>query len=224
MPSLATRHEGHVLVIEMQRPLLKNALSRALQHELVSAWQELEGNDDLWIAVLHGVGGVFSVGHDVPELARGEGDEADPEPVTGLFPLELSRPVIAAVEGPCYGLGFELALACDLRIAAEGARFGFPDQHLFTSHKVASVLLPHMASLGIGLDLLFTGKTLDARRAEEVRLVNKIVPEGQALAEGVAAARDMAQRFGSAEAFQKQAIWGFPGLPLSTALNLARRM
>jgi enoyl-CoA hydratase len=189
---------------------------------LVAAWQEYEDTDDAWVAVLTGQGGAFSVGHDVQELAHGEGEEASPEAERGLLPLELSKAVIAAIEGPCYGLGFELALACDLRIAGERAMFGFPDQNLYVGYKVATVLLPRMTNLGVSLDLLFTGKIMDARRAEQVRLVSELAPAGQALARAVEAAKGMAQRFGSAEAFQKRRLWGLSGVPLPTAQGLVR--
>ena len=221
-PLVSIWKEQRVLVVEMVRTETRNALSRSLQRELTEAWRQLEADDDLLVGVLHGGGGVFSVGHDVPELSGGSGDEADPVPVDGLFPHVLSKPVIAAVEGTCFGLGFELALACDLRIAAEDAQFGFPDTNLYVAYRLASALLPRITNLGTSLDLLLTGKTMDAARLEQLRLVNRVTAKGQALSEALAVASDMAKRFGSASAFRKEQIWQFAGLPLPTALNLAR--
>ncbi len=213
--------EGPVLLVEMQRPEAGNALNRELQEGLVSAWEELEADDALIIGVLHGSGGIFSVGHDVSELAAGSGG-ASSEPVEGLFPYVLSKPVVAAVEGQCYGLGFELALACDLRVAAGDASFGFPGTDLAVSYRLASALLPRITNLGASLDLLLTGTPMDAPRLERLRLVNRTIPAGQALPAAMEMATDMAQRFGSAEAFRKEQIWQLTGLPLPTALNLAR--
>ena len=126
------------------------------------------------------------------------------------------------MEGRCYGLGFELALSCDLRVAAGDATFGFPDTDLAVSYRLASVLLPRMTNLGAGLDLLLTGETMDAPRLERLRLVNRIAPAGQSLTRAMEIATDMAQRFGSPGAFRKEQVWQLSGLPLPTALNLAR--
>ena len=148
MPLITTSSAQHVMTITLSRPQHGNALNRQLQHDLIAAWEEFEEADDLWIAILHGDGGIFSIGHDVEELAQGVGDQASPIPERGLFPLQLHKPVLAAIEGPCYGLGFELALSCDLRIVGRGARFGFPDQNLYVSYNVASVLFPSMTNTG----------------------------------------------------------------------------
>ena len=87
---------------------------------------------------------------------------------------------------------------------------------------LASVLLPRMTNLGTSLDLLLAGKIMDAPRLERLRLVSRVVPSGRALSQAIGVAKDMAQRFGSATAFRKEQIWQFTGLPLPTALNLAR--
>ncbi len=218
-PPVNCTRQGPILLVEMRRPETGNALSWELQRGLVAAWEELESEDDLLVGVLHGTGGDFSVGHDVEELLSGG---VSPDPLQGLFPYTLTKPVIAAVEGQCYGLGFELALACDLRVAAGDARFGFPDTDLAVSYRLASVLLPRMTNLGAGLDLLLTGETMDAPRLERLRLVNRTAPTGQSLGRAIEIASDMSQRFGSAGAFRKEQVWQLSGLPLPTALNLAR--
>ena len=211
--------QGPVLLVEMSRPETGNALNQQLQQALVAAWEELESEDDLLVGVLHGAGSDFSVGHDVEELLSGG---VSPDPLQGLFPYTLTKPVIAAVEGRCYGLGFELALACDLRVAAEDASFGFPDTDLAVSYRLASVLLPRMTNLGAGLDLLLTGETMDAPRLERLRLVNRTTPSGQSLTRAIEIATDMAQRCNSPGAFRKEQVWQLSGLPLPTAMNLAR--
>ena len=221
-PLLTTRTEGRVLLVEMARPQEGNALSRELQSELAGAWHQLETNEDLLTGVLHGSGGVFSVGHDVKELASGSGDRADPSPGNGLFTNSLSKPVIAAVEGACFGLGFEVAMACDLRVAGDDARFGFPDTNLYVSYRQAAALLPRLTNLGASLDLLLTGNIMTASRLEQLRLVNRVTPPGQALDTAMDLAQDMVERFGSVTAFRKEQIWQFSGLPLPTALSLAR--
>lgn len=223
MSLLATSRKENVVVIELRRPREGNALNRKLQRELAAAWEEFEKADDLWIAILHGEGGVFSIGHDVEELEQGQSEAASPVPEDGMFPWNLRKPVIAAVEGPCYGLGFELAISCDLRVASQGSLFGFPDQNLYVSYRVATVLLPRMTNVGFGLELLFGGKTVGPERMRELRLVNMVVPKGEALGQALEAAKAMVQRFGSEEAFQKRQIWQLSGIPIPSAMNMVRR-
>jgi enoyl-CoA hydratase/carnithine racemase len=223
MPELLSYlEEGPVLAIQLERPEPCNALNRQLQRELIAAWEYLEAEDGLLVGVIYGSANVFSVGHDVPELLKAADDNSMADPLDGLFPYTLSKPVIAAVEGKCFGLGFELALACDLRVAAEDASFGFPDTNLPVSYRLASVLLPRMTNVGIGLDLLLTGEVMGAEKMRQMRLVSRVAAPGEALSEALEIAQDMAARFKTAGAFKKQQIWQFSGLPPITALNLAR--
>ncbi|MFH1602934.1 MAG: enoyl-CoA hydratase/isomerase family protein [Pseudomonadota bacterium] len=221
MASLVKRTEGNVLVVELNRADKGNALNRALQQELAQTWQEFEDTDNQLVAVLQGAGKVFSIGHDVRELASDE--SMSPVPDNELFPLQISKPVIAAIEGPCYGLGFELALGCDLRIAGEEAMFGLADPNLFVPYRLATVLLPRMTFLGKSLELIFAGRILDAEQMSEARLVSQVTAKGEAAAIALEAARDMAQRFPSARAFRKRNIWNLSGMSLPAAMSLARK-
>jgi enoyl-CoA hydratase/carnithine racemase len=195
-------------------------LNRVLQRELAEAWETLENDDVLHVAVLQGAPHVFSIGHDVVELAAEAAGLAVSD--ESLFPLHLSKPVIAVVEGPCYGLGFELALACDLRVAGEQAQFGFADPHLFVPYRVASVLLPRMTFLGKSLELIFSGRILGAAEMREAGLVSELAPAGAAAARAIGLAHAMIGRFAGARDFRKQAIWGLSGIPLPAAMRIAR--
>ena len=220
MTLLADRVDDKVLIIEIARANRGNALDRTLQRELAQAWQRFENDDDLRVAVLHGAPDVFSIGHDVAELAADK--SASPIPDEGMFPLNLSKPVIAAIDGPCYGLGFELVLACDLRVASEGARFGFADPHLFVPYRVAAVLLPRMAFLGESLDLILSGRIFGATEMREMGLVSEQATSGSAAARAIELAHGMIQRFRVQSDFRKQAIWRLSGMPLPAAMQLAR--
>jgi enoyl-CoA hydratase len=136
------------------------------------------------------------------------------------LPLRATKPVIAAIEGACYGVGFELALACDLRVAGEGSRFGFPDLEADVAYRVASVLLPRITFAGLGLELLLSARIVDAREALDGRLVNRVVEEGRALEAALATANAMLTRIPGD--FRKPRILGFSGVPLVTALRAAR--
>ena len=219
MASLSKNTEGNVLVVELTRADKGNALNRELQQQLAHTWQELEDSDDLRIAVLRGTADIFSIGHDVAELASSE--SIGPVPDDAMFPLHISKPVIAAIEGPCYGLGFELALSCDLRIAGEGALFGLADPHLYVPYRVATVLLPRMTQVGKSLELILSGRILSAQAMHDARLLTDVTVKGGAVAAAMDAARSMALRFASAQTFRKRNIWNLSGLPLPAAMNLA---
>lgn len=217
MDFLSTSRQGKVLVVELKRTAEGNALNRQLQQELVSAWMELDDSDDLMAAVLTGSPDVFSIGHDREELLTGNGEAASTQAEEGLFPLSFKKPVIAAIEGPCYGLGFELALGCDLRFAGEGAMLGMPDPNLYVRYRLASVLLPRMMYSGPAMQMIYAGRTLSAEEARRYRLVNQVTPKGQALAAATAAATALAGLVTSADAFKKQLVWRLSGIPIPEA-------
>jgi enoyl-CoA hydratase len=220
MALLSKRTAGKVLVIELTRAREGNALNRELQQQLAQTWQAFEDDDKLHVAVLQGAADVFSLGHDVQELA---GDASiSPVPDNELFPLAISKPVIAAIEGPCYGLGLELALSCDLRFAGVGAQFGFADPNLFVPYRVATVLLPRMTYMGKSLDLILSGHVLGAADMLEAGLLSEVTAKGGAAAAAMVAAQGMAERFANAQAFRKRNIWSLSGMALPAAMNLAR--
>ncbi|MCC7079461.1 MAG: enoyl-CoA hydratase/isomerase family protein [Burkholderiales bacterium] len=220
MAHLTIRHDGPVTMIELARADRGNALNRALQTQLAQAWEAFENDDARRVAVLHGAPEVFSIGHDVRELA----DDLSLSPLVddGFYPLHLSKPVIAAIEGPCYGLGFELALACDLRVAGAGSRFGFPDRNLHVPYRVAAVLLPRMTFLGASLEMIEAGRVSDAADMRACGLVSELAERGAAANRAIALAQEMAKRFGAGRDFRKQAIWGLSGVPLPAAMRNAR--
>jgi enoyl-CoA hydratase/carnithine racemase len=220
MTLLTERIDGHVLTLELARAECGNALNRELQRALAEAWERFENDDLLRVAVLHGAPEVFSIGHDVAELAADA--SASPVPDAGMYPLHSSKPVIAAIDGPCYGLGFELALACDLRIASEGALFGFVDPYLFVPYRVAAVLLPRMTFLGDSLELILSGRVFDAVGMLERGLVNEQVATGTAAGRASALAQELVHRFGGSSGFRKEVIWRLSGMPLPAAMQLAR--
>ena len=222
MRTLQTSIDNHILTIEMSRVAQKNALNRELQSEIIDCWEKFQNDDDLWIAILHGQGGIFSIGHDVTELLQEDEENMPHGMVNKLFPLHIDKPIIAAIEGLCYGLGFELALSCDLRIASQNARFGFPDRNLYVSHRVASVLLPRMTSTGVALELLLSGKTFDPIQMESLKVINGVVSEGQSLVQATTEATSMIRRFGSVKAFQKRSILQFSGIPIPTSMRIER--
>jgi enoyl-CoA hydratase len=187
---LVERHEG-VLTITINRPAQKNAVNHDVAVQLSSALELLDADTDLSVGVLTGAGETFSAGMDLKAFAAGEVPTLPGQGFGGLTRAEVRKPLIAAVEGWALGGGFELALACDLIVAAEDARFGFPE---VTRGLVASegglIRLPRRIPYHVALRVLLTGEPLPAAEAWERGLVTELTENGAALER----ARELAER------------------------------
>src|SRR5258708_6379960 len=178
--------DGPVVVVTIDRPEVRNAVDPDTAGRLVDCFERFAEDDALAVAVLTGAGGHFSSGFDLKALARSEGinlEETGPGPM-GPTRMNLDKPVIAAVEGFAVAGGLELALWCDLRVAARDAtlgvfnrRFGVPLIDLGT------IRLPRLIGHGRAADLILTGRPVHAAEALEIGLVNRLVEPGTALKE-----------------------------------------
>ena len=193
--SLRTEQQDSILVVTLDRPERRNAVDAATAAALASAFRELDRNPSLSVGILTGAGGHFCGGADLKAIAEGELREVGPEGDGPMGPtrMRLTKPVIAAIEGYAVAGGLELALWCDLRVASEEAilgvfcrRFGVPLVDLGT------VRLPQIVGLGRAMDLLLTGRPVKAQEAWTMGLVNRVVPEGQALRAALELARELA--------------------------------
>ncbi len=186
---------GAVATITLRRPEARNAVDRATAAALADAFRAFEADDEALVAVLWGDGGTFCSGADLKAIAAGEGNRvaADGDGPMGPTRMRLSKPVIAAIAGHAVAGGLELALWCDLRVMEESAtlgvfcrRFGVP---LVDG---GTVRLPRIIGLGRALDLILTGRPVDAVEAERIGLVNRVVPDGTARAAAEALAAELA--------------------------------
>jgi dehydration protein DpgD len=179
---------GRVARITLDRPKVLNAMNRAMHAELLDVWNDVEADDDIWVAVLTGAGDrAFSVGQDLKELVR-RTDDGSAQPSTfgsrggpGWPRLterfDFAKPVIAAVHGYAYGGGFELALACDIIIADEAASFALTEAKLGLVAGAGGVFrLSRQIPTKIAMAHLMTGRPFTAQRAYELGLVNEVVP------------------------------------------------
>jgi dehydration protein DpgD len=178
---------GNVARITLNRPEVLNAMDLRMHEELAEVWDDYEADDDLWVAVLTGAGHrAFSVGQDLKELAGREragtagtstfGSRGKPGWPRLTERFDLAKPVVAAVRGYALGGGFELALSCDIVIAADDATFALPEARLGLVPGAGGVFrltrqLPWRTAIGH----LLTGRPMDARRAHELGLVNEVV-------------------------------------------------
>jgi enoyl-CoA hydratase len=186
---------GRIRVVTINRPERRNAVDGPTAALLAEAFRSFDKDDAVDVAVLTGAGGVFCAGADLKGVAEGKGNRVDKEGDGPMGPtrLRLGKPVIAAIEGFAVAGGLELAAWCDLRVAGQHAilgvycrRFGVPLVDLGT------IRLPRLIGQSRALDLILTGRGVDAPEAHSMGLVNRVVPDGTALEASVELAESLA--------------------------------
>jgi len=224
--SVTTAIDGPVATITLHRPECRNAVDGPTARALHAAFEAFERDDALAAAVLTGGGGTFCAGADLKALGDPgrrnhiEPSGSAPGPM-GPTRMAFAKPVIAAIEGHAVAGGLELALMCDLRVAARSAIFGvFCRRWGVPLVDGGTVRLPRVVGMGRALDMILTGRPVDADEAHAMGLANRVVDDGQALGTAQALARQIAGfpqaclRADRASAF---AQWD---LPLTDALRL----
>jgi len=188
-PHALIERRGHVLIVTMNRPRARNALSGPMMELMRQAWDTVDGDPEIRVCVLTGAAGAFCAGADLKAMTsshpgdRFQGGDLD---VSVIEPLlkgrRLTKPLIAAVEGPAVAGGTEILQACDIRVAGASARFGVSEARwgLFPLGGSA-VRLPRQIPYTVAADLLLTGRHITAAEALSVGLIGHVVPDGQAL-------------------------------------------
>ena len=174
-----TERRGNVLLITLNRPQARNAVNRALADGVAAALDELDGDDALSVGVLTGAGGGFCAGMDLKGFAAGEAPWHPTRGFAGIVQQPPSKPIIAAVEGFAVAGGLEVALACDLLVAASGAKLGIPEvKRSLVAAGGALLRLPRKVPYGVAMELALTGDPISAERGYELGLVNRIAEPG----------------------------------------------
>jgi len=196
MGTVQYQTDGPVAIVSIERPEARNAVDGPIAAALREAFGRFEADAALSAAVLTGGGGHFCAGYDLKSVAAGsaaavvEDGEGPMGPTHGL----LSKPVVAAIEGYAVAGGLELALWCDLRVAAEGAVLGvFCRRWGVPLIDGGTVRLPRLVGHSRALDLILTGRPVGAEEALAMGLVNRVVPDGKALESAVALAAELAR-------------------------------
>jgi enoyl-CoA hydratase len=203
-----------VLVITIDRPEQRNAMTRAAAERIAAALDELDRRADLAVAVLTGAGGSFCAGMDLKRFLAGETSSVPGRGFGGVTEAPPVKPLIAAVEGWALAGGFELMLACDLVVAGEGARFGLPEVKRGLVARAGGLLrLPQRLPRAVALEMVLTGEPMPATRAEALGLVNRVVPDGSALAAALDLARAIAANAPLAVAASKRILVESPSWP-----------
>jgi enoyl-CoA hydratase/carnithine racemase len=180
-PVLTERRDG-VLLITLNRPQARNAVNRALAHGVGAALDELDADDELKVGVLNGAGGSFCAGMDLKAFVAGESPYVEGRGFAGITQRSASRPLIAAIEGYALAGGLEVALSCDLVVAARDARLGIPEaKRGLIAAAGALIRLPRRIPYHLAMELALTGDPIGAERAYEVGLVNRLAEPGGAV-------------------------------------------
>ncbi len=198
-----TERRGRVLVVTLNRPEAKNSVNTALATGLVAAMKDLEEDDGLTAGVLTGAGGGFSSGMDLKAFAT----EGPPKGFDTFIKNGAKKPLIAAIEGFALAGGLELALCCDLLVAAKGVKLGIPEVGvgLFAAGG-ALMRLPLRVPYGVAMEMALTGKPIPAEQALEYGLVSRVVDPWTAKDAAVELAEAIAQNAPLAVAASKQLI------------------
>jgi enoyl-CoA hydratase len=173
---------GEVLVVTINRPHARNAVTRAASEGIGAAMDELDGDPQLRAAILTGADGTFCAGMDLKAFVRGEDPYVAGKGFAGLAFAPPRKPLIAAVEGWALAGGCEIVLSCDLVVAAESAKFGIPEVKRGLAAAAGGLFrLPLRIPYHVAMELVLTGDHVEAPRAYELGLVNKLTPTGGAL-------------------------------------------
>ncbi|MGH7334489.1 MAG: crotonase/enoyl-CoA hydratase family protein [Candidatus Rokuibacteriota bacterium] len=210
-----------VATIVIDRPEARNAVNGPAARALAEAFREFENDDDLRVAVLWGAGGVFCAGADLKVRGTDLGLRLSPDGDGPLGPsrMAFSKPTIAAVEGYAVAGGLELALMCDLRVASASAVFGvFCRRWGVPLIDGGTVRLPRLVGLSRALDMILTGRAVDAQEALAFGLANRVVALGRAREEAEALARTIAAFPARCVRSDRRSAWEGLGLPLPAAL------
>jgi E-phenylitaconyl-CoA hydratase len=190
--------DGHIATITYNRPDALNAINGEMREGLNAAWQRFLDEQDAWVAILTGSGRVFSAGVDM----------RDPVGAVGTWPgtfweiptinsfesgLEVWKPTIAAVNGPCIGYGLTAVVACDFVIASERATFAYPEVQLGVATIVGAIRLPPKVGWANAMELLLTGDPIDAQRAKDIGLAWRVVEHDSLMDEARALAAKLCQ-------------------------------
>ena len=219
---IQVRREGRVTIVTLDRPEAMNAFNSAIHWELDEAFNDFAADPDQWAAILTGAGErAFSAGSDLKERAENRRTDKPPSGYAGFVDrFDLDKPIIAAVNGVAAGGGFEVALACDLIIAADTARFGLPEPMVGLAAAGGGLLtLPAQIPLKKAMDLILTGRFASAQEGLELGFVNQVVPAEALMATAIEWAERICQCSPLAVRASKAVVRYGLGRPLEEALH-----
>jgi enoyl-CoA hydratase len=212
--SVLTERRGRVLVITINRPEQRNAVNLAVAEGIAAALDELDEDAELSLGVLTGAGKGFCAGMDLKAFVTGERPYVGDRGFAGIVQRPPVKPLIAAIEGFAVAGGLEIALACDLIVAARGAKLGIPEvKRSLVAAGGALLRLPRALPRGVAMELALTGNPISAERGHELGLVNRLAEPGEALGQALELADAIAANGPLALAATKRILTEGPDWP-----------
>ena len=211
--TVLTEQRGRVLLITLNRPDARNAVNLALAEGVAAALEELDGDNDLSVGILTGAGGNFSAGMDLKAFVKGERPYVGDRGFAGITQRSSKKPLIAAIEGYALAGGFEIALSCDLIVAARDSKFGVPEaKRSLVAAGGALLRLPRRIPYHVAMELALTGDFVSAERAYELGAINRVAEPGQAVETAMELAEAIAKNgplslIASKQILQEQQDW-----------------
>lgn len=198
---------GGVMTLTLNRPKAKNAVNLAMAQAIAAAMDQLEAAPELRVAIITGAEGTFCSGMDLKAFVTGELPVVEGRGFAGICEYTGSKPLIAAIEGYALAGGFEVAISCDLIVAADDSKFGIPEVKRGLAAGGGGLLkLPRQIPSRIAMELALTGDFITAQRAADLGLINQVVPTGTALKAAVELAERIAANGPLAVARSKQVV------------------
>src|SRR5665213_498648 len=192
--AVLTERRGNVLLITIDRPEVRNAVNAAVAAGIAGALEELDGDEQLSVGILTGAGGFFCAGMDLGAFVKGESAWFGDRGFAGITQRASRKPLIAAIEGFAVAGGMEIALSCDLVVAARGAKMGIPEvKRSLVAAGGALLRMPRRMPYHVVMELALTGDVLPAERFHEFGLVNRIAEPGAAVEEALELAATLAK-------------------------------
>lgn len=225
MTTVIYEKQDRIATITLNRPEALNAYNLEMVRELNQIWADLKADDGVWVGILTGAGTrAFCTGHDMKEIEQWSASREAEIPTFWYGEVEIYKPIIAAVNGHCLGGGCSMALACDIRVAAEHATFGYPQPKYGLMSMGGHQRLPRMLPPGIAMELILTGRTLSAQEAHRWGIVNQVVPQDELMAAARRLAEDIRANAPLAVQASKEAFLRGQRMPLLEGIRLAKEL
>jgi enoyl-CoA hydratase len=222
-PDVKVAVVDRVMVLTLNRPAVRNAVTRSVAEAIAAALDELDASDALFVGVVTGADGTFSAGRDLKATLHGDDPSVERRGFAGITEYGSRKPLIAAVEGYALGGGLEIALSCDLVVAATSAKLGLPEvQRGRIAGAGGLIRLPQRVPYHIAMEIALTGEPLTADRAAQLGLVNRVVEDGAALDAALELARRIAANAPLAVTATKRVIQESRDWPTAEAFERQR--
>lgn len=206
-PAVLTDVADGVMTITINRPAAKNAVNKDVAVGIAAALDQLDADDNTHVVILTGAGGTFCSGMDLKAFVTGETPYVEGRGFAGMVQRSTDKPLIAAVEGYALAGGCELAITCDLIVAADNSKFGIPEvKRGLAAAAGGLVRLPRQIPSRVAMEMALTGDFMDAGRALSLGLINQVAPAGEALAQAKLLAAKIAENGPLAVKRSKQVI------------------